>query len=304
MFAPKSKEVVAPVTTPVFGDPGTSNISDYCAEFKATDQNTIATVGSIICVLAEVANDKADSPLRSNCRNAFIGESYTKFMDLITAPGAAPKSDNEHAILAIRANMPAVPNWLVNLISAAKKKPLTDENVGGFFAMLGHTGTKASAVARLVNQIAVFFPDKISDSAFRALLADGIWTTYRNTRASTGGILKKMLPDFRALGITSLNDADEGYIIASADAPWDLNLSVLILDKYKAYGAIFLQAAGTPIDKWYQGNKAVEGLPAARVRAIKDVFLKYLEVKNKIDGVSTITTVDGFNSPEVKAFFA
>lgn len=302
MFAPPSNLVVAPVTTPVFSTPAANgDITAYCSDFKATDPNTIATVGSIISVLAD--ESLLATPLGVNCAKLFRPGVAAEIIELCVAPDAADIDDNAANIRAILANKPSVPNWMINLISAAKKKPLEDGNVEGFFAMLGHTGTKASAVARLINQITPFFPDSIGDDAFRALLAPGIWTTYRNTRVSSGGIILKLLPDFRNLGITAIGDANETFITASANAPWDAVISLLILDKFKAYACIFLTAAGTPIDNWYQGNKARDDMPAARVRGATAIFKKYLEVKNNTQAIDGITTVAGFNVPAVTGFF-
>lgn len=218
--------------------------------------------------------------------------------------GANPPTDNDFNLDAMAANAASCPNWLADLINAAKKKTLTDDNVEGYFAMLGHSGTKPSVIARFINQLCPFFPDMVGNDGFRALLAPGVWTTYRNTRVSTGLILRNLLPDFRAVRITVAGDANEVAIIASANSPWEVNLANNIPDKIKAYGCIFLQVAGTPIDSWYQGNKAVDDLSSAKVRGAKAIFRKYLEVKNNVS-VDAFTDVAAFTaSNAVRDFFA
>jgi hypothetical protein len=306
MFMPPNNNVVPPVTTPIFGDIAGATITDYLANFRATDLNTIATMGAIVFVLATHAAVGGAAPpdLTFNCRKAFRGDSFTGILAAMAAPAAAPVSDNEHNIAAIRLNVPAVPNWMIDWITAAKKKPITEDNIAGYLAALGHTGTKCAPVARLVNQLAAFFPDGISNPDVRALQMPGVWTNYRNTRVSSGIILRNLLPNFRDLRITSLNNADEQLIVASAAAPWDTNLSLLILPKFRAYGCIFLRAAGTPIDNWHQGNKAVDELAATRVRAIKDVFVRYLELKNVVPGLAAATDVASLSTDAMQAFFA
>jgi len=106
----------------------------------------------------------------------------------------------------------------------------------------------------------------------------------------------KLLDDFRELGITTAGDATEVAINAANDAPWDTSLSLAIPNKYKAYASVYLEVCGTGIDDWWQGNNAVDELPAARVRGAKVIFKKYLELKNNtdtidaIDDISDITT--------------
>jgi hypothetical protein len=318
MFKPTTSNVVAPVTTPVFGNPADGeDAAAYVSVYKATDPNTIATVGSIIYYMASIAVTNEDDELSKNVRNTFRKGAPQKIMDILGPPtaggaggaeagaaqGVEEVTEDEENRDAIAANQASVPNWLANLINAAHKKPLDEKNVEGFFAMLGHSGTKNSAVARLINQLAPFFPDSISDVGFRNLLKPGIWTTYRNTRVATGGILLKLLDDFRALGITEKDDEVEKAIEKCSENHWDTEMSMLIPDKYKAYGCIFLEAAGTPIDKWYQGNKARDELPAARVRGAKEIFRTYLDIKNDVAKLKDIKTVPDLKSGVAKGFF-
>jgi len=306
MFTPLNNNVTAPVTTPVFTAPAAAaDISTYLSDFRATDLNTIATVGAIVrCMcLAAIGGGGVPVALRNNARKAFVADSYNAIEALMAAPGAAPINDNERSIIAIRLNGGSVINWMADLINAAKKKPISDTNVEGYFAMLGHSGTKPGVVARLINQISAFFPDSVGAAPFRALLAPGVWTTYRITRVSTGIILRELLPDFIALRIIIAGDANENAIVASSDAPWSVALAAAIPEKIKAYGCIFLQTAGTPIDSWYQGNRAMDGMAAARVRGAKAIFRRYLEVKNEVN-VDVLADVADFTSSDaVRDFF-
>jgi len=306
MFTPLNNNVTAPVTTPVFTIPAAAtDISTYLGDFRATDMNTIATIGAIVrCMcLAAIGGGAVPVPLRNNARKAFVGDSYNAIEALMAAPGAVPVNDNERCIVAIRLNGGSVTNWMADLINAAKKKPISDTNVEGYFAMLGHSGTKAGVVARLINQISVFFPDSVGNAAFRLVLAPGVWTSYRVTRVSSGIILRGLLPDFIALRVVVAGDANEIAITASSDAPWDTALATAIPEKIKAYGCIFLQTAGTPIDSWYQGNRAMDSMAAARVRGAKVIFRRYLEVKNEVN-VDALANVAAFTASDaVRDFF-
>jgi len=306
MFTPLNNNVTAPVTTPVFATPAANaDISTYLGDFRATDMNTIATIGAIVrcmCVAA-IGGGAVPVALRNNARKAFVGDSYNAIEALMAAPAAAPADDNELSIIAIRLNEGSATNWLADLINAAKKKPISDTNVEGYFAMLGHSGTKPGVVARLINQVSVFFPDSVATQAFRDILAPGIWTTYRVTRVSSGIILRELLPDFITLRIVVHGDADEIAILDCSNSPWDVALATAIPDRLKAYGCIFLQTAGTPIDSWYQGNRAMDDMAAAKVRGAKDIFRKYLEVKNAVD-VDVLDNVAAFaTSDAVRDFF-
>jgi hypothetical protein len=297
MFAVANNTVLAPVTVPVFSVPAAGvNVTTYLADFKCSDGQTVATVGAIINVLALKAQEGAASPLKTSCLNMFTTGAAQAYSALISAAIGNGVDDNAANVRAIRANIAAAPSWINNLVNAAKKKPITEGNVEGFFAMLGHSGTKASAVAFVINRIAVFFPDQINDANFRASLVAGVWTTYRITRYSAGTILVKLLDDFVALGILTAASPQYAAIVAAGDNPHSHVHASAIHDKYKAYGAIFLQAAGTPIDNWIQGNKAIDALPSAKVRGAKEIFRRYLEVKNNTTAVNSITSVAGFTA--------
>lgn len=311
MFTVASNTRTAPATAPLFVAPEAgASISDYLEGFKATDMTTKSTLGAMVFLMAEKAEEPAAGlaaealALRANCARAFAPGAAAAIVALCAVPGAGANTENDQVIRAILDNQAACPGWMVDLINAAHKKPLDDVNVEGYFASINHTGTKASAVAQVINKLLPYFPDNISNPAFRANLVDNVWTTYRTTRVSTGKILEKLLPDFRILSITTAGDAGEVAIIASANAPWDINLANAIADKYKAYGCIFHEASGTPIDKWYQGNKARDEMPAARVRGIKEVFRRYLEVKSNVGGLAAITDTAAFTTPAYQNFFA
>jgi len=311
MFTPANNNVTAPVTTAVFRLPraavqggAAETFTAYMEDHRCTGPTTIATVGGIMLFLA--ADAAAGNPTSGASASLFRTGAAAALLALGTPPGggAAPANENEENVVAANLNIGGAINWLANLINAAKKTPLTAGNVEGFFASLGHTGTSASPVVWLINSITPFYPDSIGDNGFRAMLAPGIWTTYRVARTSTGKIMWENIDAFRAVGISTAGDALELAIQASNAAPWDVTLTTQIGPKYKAYMCLYLEAAGTPIDNWYQGNSARNNLPAAKVRGAKEIFRRYLEIKNDVAGLNAITTTaDLLASPTVNQFW-
>jgi hypothetical protein len=304
MFTLANNNVVAPIATTIFNSPATAaDITTYLADYRATDNTTIATIGAMLLALATAAVATPADALAIVCAAMFRTGAAAAIIALCAAPTGAATTDNEINIVAIQTNLPNSRAWIVNLVNAAKKSPVTEGNVEGFFAMLGHTGTKASSVARFINMVAPFFADNISQQAFRDVLASSAWTTYRINRFSAGSILTRLTPDFIALGILVAGDANTVHIAAANAAPWDHNLANAIPVRIKAYASIYLEAAGTPIDGWFQGNKAVAEMPSARVRTAKSIMKKYLEVKNNIPGLDAFADVAAFNAPAVRAFW-
>lgn len=310
MFRVTNNTVTGPVTTAVFGAlPLNVNTSTALEEFRASDLNTKATLGAMISVLAttavepdpigNTAEDEERRELITNCQNMFLPAMPETWNRIFNEAPANPPSESDTINAAIRRNVPQATKWLINFINAAKKKPLDDTNVEGWFAEMGHMGTKGAPIASLINRIAPFFPDRISDANFRVNLAPGIWSTYRQTRVSAGNIMAPLIEDFRSLGITTPDDETETAITNSRNNPWSTEMSLEIHNKYKAYAALFLEVSGRPIDQWHQGNSAVEELPSAKVRKIKDIFRRYLEVKNNTAGIDAINTVAGFNIPAI-----
>jgi hypothetical protein len=299
MFALTSKAVSSPVTSPPFrkmkdDDKGklTETFTQYLEDHRCNNSTTVSTMGGMIMYLmvdAEGKNASSDSS-----KSLFRPGAIAQLKQAITN---AAGEDSEN-VEASKLNIPHAANWLVNLLNASHKKKLTAGNVEGFFAMMRHTGTSGSAIAWLINSISPFYPDSILATGFRELLADGVWTTYRMTRVTTGQTMWKNIDAFRDLGITVKGDAVEAVIKASFDAPWDVTLSMKIPEKYKAYTCVYLETAGIPIEKWYQGNSARDALPAARVRGAKEIFRRYLEVKNSVKDLEKIDTVSAFAKDE------
>ena len=60
-----------------------------------------------------------------------------------------------------------------------------------------------------------------------------------------------------------------------------MELAGNIREVLKAYACIYLECAGTPIESWFQGNKARDSIPATRVKGCKAIFKKYLEIKQQ-----------------------
>lgn len=293
-FTRSGTGTIAPVITPYFSEPAAGvTITDYCGAYRATDPNTIATMGSMILYFATTATSATTTEHVTNCKKLFRGNAAATIVSLCAIPAAGDTSENAQNIRAILANGNNCVNWIIDLINAAKKKTLETSNTEGYFASLGNTAIKVGAITHMINGVQCFFPDflLVDTSAMMRQLTPGIWTNYRISRVSAGSVLYKIREDFLALRIYAEGSATDLAIIACKDSPWDITLSLQIPEKVKAYGSIYLDAAGTPIDKWYQGIKAVNDMPSSKVRACKTVFKKYMELKNKMDDVESATEV-------------
>jgi len=269
----------------------------YFSEFGASNPTAVGIIGSMTRILAQGATAQVASPTRDMCAGLFKYQAAESIL-AITAPpaGAAITPDDEIRAL-IQSNMVSAGSWLFNLIAASKKTPISPPNVEGFFASIDHVCTCAASVAKFINQVGCAFPDEVHSEEVRNLLMLGTWTDYRLTRCATGAIIKKNISVFIELGIVVDGDAVHRAIEAAASSPWDIALANEIPSVIKAYACIYLEAAGTPIEKWRQGNKARDDLPSFRARGAKEIFRRYLEIKNSTNGLNAVNDLQTLTAP-------
>jgi len=307
MFGLTTQNRIAPSIGAIFALP-TGNMFDYVSDLRCSDINTGAVVGAMILVLAKSAIVNPATPVSIQMSHMFTPGAAAAIVALVPGPpttaaavaaavaAVRAPTDNDHLISLIRSNETNCAGWLTDLVSAAKKKNLSNSNVEGYFASIGGELVNAGPVAGFINKVKVFCFDMINDPAFRGLLSNTVWTQYRISRVAAGGILFKLIPEFTELGI--LKPGDEDAIRNSAASPWDLTLASLIRPDLKGIAALYLEAAGTPIDDWYQGSKAIDEMPSVRVKAIKKAFKIYLHLKIDIgdetdyDTLAAVTAVD------------
>jgi len=114
---------------------------------------------------------------------------------------------------------------------------------------------------------------------------------YRITRVAAAGIINKNRRACLDLRLFEEGDPIDLAIAASLASPWDMSLAAAIPEKLKGYVCIYLEAAGTPIDGWYQGNRARDAMPAAKVRGARAIFKRYLEITNDTEAALRATDV-------------
>lgn len=305
MFAPANNNAVAPAKGPFIpatGGNDDASLSGLAEEFKANDVHTQNVVLGMILKAAEVAA-AANNPVNNNCKAMFEAGAYAAITGHVPAPDPADADAIHNRRRVILRNAGLAENWFVNLINASKKRPLTAENVEGFFASIGDTSVKGGPVANFINQMAPYFPDQVADGAFRALLITGKWTDYRCARTSTGRILYSIRAEFIELRIYTANDPVDQAIINAKDSPWDVSLTDHIPSKVIAYALIYHEAAGRPIDNWYQGKKAVDLMPTARARTAKQLFKRYLDLKAEVNNIDGLANVAAMQNPAVTGFW-
>lgn len=292
MFAPIDATRTAPTLGPCWSEDGSANLLDLLTAIGASSPDTYATIGAMFYMIVQAANHAADTDLRTNCRKMFTGTAYGTYQhddkfpaDPTTRSGTA----NTAAIqVQLGDNLAASSGWLLDLVNAAKKKPLDEQNVTGYFASIRFDCAKPIKVAKFINTIAPYLADMISLEASRNLLSKSTWTDYRVSRCSTGKVLKENSAALKVLGV--ITDAEVVTITTASESPWDITLADAIPKRIKGFCAIYLDASGRGIDKWYQGNKAMDAMPAAKVRATKVIFKAYLDAVNDTSAVASATT--------------
>lgn len=302
MFGRSNPGVVPPQRGPLISKPAPdATVISIAADHGGNNNLTSSILMAMIYFLATDSLSSDSSAIASG--RVFTAGAALSIIELVERVpiDANSLTDNEELAVIVVLNAGACGPWLYDLISAAQKKNLSPENVQGYFASLGFEGANCQSIARFINSVRSFYPDEIHSAAFRANLTVSTWSDYRKTRASAGLILRGLILSFKELGI--LRGSDEADITNSAESPWDLVLAGKIRSDLKAYASIFLETAGTGIDKWSQGNKAVASLPSVRVKGAKVIFKKYLDLKNNTERVDAIREIAEFQSAENKAFW-
>jgi hypothetical protein len=299
MFNPATILAVAPRSAPIFSDiQDGSNLKDYLEGHRANNQTTQSALLAIILKLARTAESGEVNALTTNCGAMFYPGAAAA---LIAASTAAPVDvdnldENEAMISMALTQVDIAEKWICDLVNGSKKKELTSDNVESYYSALGRSDVKGASLSTVINKVANFLPDLINNAAFRNSLTDNLWTTYHASRVSTGKVLFKIRQPLIDLGIIVAGDPADLAIINSNDNSHDVSLSYAIPEKIVGYGALFYEVSGVDLGKWRQGIKAEATLPAAKVKAIKVAFKKYLEIKNSLANVEDATTIVELNT--------
>jgi hypothetical protein len=302
MFAPVAGTPSGPALAPIFSEfDETAGLTPFLEDRRAANQTTQAAMLAMIFNLSVEA--VVDSDLGRNCALMF-GSGVAVLLN--TAKDATgedvPPNDRLVHTMAVGQMVNSV-KWICDLVNASKKKELTGDNVEGYYASLARTDVKGAPIASLINQIANFLPDMVSDDIFRGNLTESVWNEYHISRVSTGKLLFGIRDAFLDLEIYASGDTTDQAIIASKDAPYNIQLSYDIPNKIVGYASLFFQAAGKDVGKWWQGEKAEDEIPAAKLKSIKKVFKKYLEITGDAGQIDGAVTLEGLNSAVKDGFW-
>jgi len=307
MFRPTNDSRTAPTLVACFPDDMSRTLSTILDDIYADADDSITIIGAMMLLIVRSANlpDSANDSLRDNCRNMFVDSTYTDAQNPDRFPEdnatISQTADVERIQKLMINNVNGATGWITDLVNAAKKKPLEEKNVIGYFASLKFDCGRPQKVVRFINMIAPFLADEISDANFRDTLVKNVWTEYRLTRCSTGKVLHENVSALKTLGV--VKDSDVLAIAAANSSPWDISVANTIPKKVVAYCYIYLEAAGRGIDKWYQGEKAVSTLSASKARAAKVVFKKYLDASNNTTAVESARTAQDVINAIPNGFF-
>jgi hypothetical protein len=293
MFRVQGHQAVGPAMAPIITEFNQAQgIIPFLEGLRAINPTTQSAVLSIIVNLSAKAVE--DTELGRNCAPMFGPGVAKSINDTINSDPEDPNDPTERDMLIARAKgqLDTARVWIVDLVNASKKKELTGTNVDSYYSSLSRSDVKGAPIATLINRIANFLPDMINQEQFRNELTDNVWTSYQVSRVSTGKLLFEVRRHFIALGIYNQNSAEDLAIIASKDNPHDITLSYNIPKHLVGYASLFFQAAGKDVGKWYQGDKYESEIPAAKVKTIKAIFKKYLEIDSNVAGIEEAATVD------------
>jgi hypothetical protein len=302
MFSPANITAVAPRSAPflpVYDE--NSGINAYLENLRANDDTTKAALLAIIGALAIASGNNQNRELSHNCSSMFLPGASASIAEFLSdnqvraAENEENISDNNRIRISAHSQLNTAVKWICDLVNASKKKEIDGSNVEGYFAGLGRSNVKGTPIASLINQVSNFLPDNIMDLNFRDSLTDNIWTKYHTSRVSTGKLLFDIREDFIALEIFEEGDEVDNNIIYSKDNPHNVSASYDIPKKVVGYASLFYQTAGVDVGQWYQGEKYEMEIPAARVRSIKEIFRKYLELKNRIGDIEESTSIEQLN---------
>jgi hypothetical protein len=300
MFDPAGFSARAPAQAPFISIKSGEEIA-YLESIGCSNQTTKSACLAIIYVLAKAAKIPGSTSLKSACSLMFTegsAEAVISFVEVVRpviSEDEGAEEESENSLVGDRAGkqMNSATQWIIDLVTASKKKMLDGSNVEGYYSALGRSDVKGTPVARIINNSANYMTDKINNAGFREGLTDNIFMKYHTSRVSTGGLLFEMIEVFTDLQIIDEEGSAFVSIRNAKDAPHDIGLSKEIPVKLVGYAALFFEVSGKDVGKWYQGEKALQDVPAVRIKAIKSVFRKYLELKNKIGEIDSASNLDG-----------
>jgi len=257
--------------------------------------NNATTQSALLAIIINLSTQAVlDTDLGTNCAGMFghgVAQSINEFIE------NGPDNEDEPTesdLIVTRAGtqLDSARVWIVDLVNASKKKELTSKNVESYYSSLSRSDVKGAPIASLINKVANFLPDMINNEVFRGELTDNVWTTYQVSRVSTGKLLHEIRHHFTALEIYTEGDETDELIQQSKDNPHNIELSYQIPKHIIGYASLFFQVAGKDVGKWYQGEKCESEIPAAKVKSVKLIFKRYLEIYSNVEGIEEADTVD------------
>lgn len=304
MFAVGTNVANGPTLAPFMNEfANTATLVNFCESMRALNGTTQAALLSIVGNFAISAD--GTTPLANNCSNMFGPGVAERIRTLLTATPNNANNPSDEESLALRAHnqLNSSVVWICDLVNASKKKELTAENVEGYYSSLSRSDIKGGPIAMLINKAANFLPDRINDEIFRTSLTENVWNSYHKSRVSTGSLLFEIRDDFLAMNIYEEGDATDRSIITSKDNPHNIQLSHLIPKKVIGYASLFFASAGKDVGKWYQGEKYEAEISTSKIKTIKGIFKRYLEICASVGNIDDANTVDHLNHAVGNSFW-
>jgi len=281
--------------------------------FRVPSGVTSGVLGSILVMLSDVATsaDRANGDLedQTSIRSMFAPHAATRILASLTSDAAAEAGDaaaiqsavaNNAVRQLIVFNQPGAAGWFFDLFMASKKKPLSSDNVNGYFLSIGVAEVSPAPIADFFNMIRGYMSDKVGLAQYRDATTGNKWMGYRLTRYSAGPAMLLILPDL--IQIRAITEANAALVRVAALAPWDMVAADAIPRHAKGVAYVYYEAAGREIDDWKQGSAAADEIPSAIRKAYKAVFKKFFSLKVNTDSVEKAQNMEQLRALTAQIF--
>jgi len=172
--------------------------------------------------------------------------------------------------------------YMLTMAAAYQTKPITIENIKGFFTSQGILTSDNSFILKLVRFFASMVP-RIMDNVFlRGQVIGGLWSEY-HTAHSSGQILIPRFLEALPPQFTSLVSAnDRALVTAAAANRWDQASQDAIPVRIVAMTQIFITASKGEVGDWWQGKRALTQISIMDHVTFKNLFKKMLELNSDL----------------------
>jgi len=203
--------------------------------------------------------------------------------NVTVCPSRPPPEDNtaEHALLAraVEANLASGRAWLLDLVTCSKVRGLKKKNIRNYFLSAGLKGVGGSWVLKLIESYASFIPVLTDNAEFLTRIRGNKFLSYHTSYSSSAGLMEQFL---LPVGSPIVTDATRNAIMASKEAPWDIDLNTALPTAAIQLTFILMAESGSEIDSWYQGRSARDEMPVSVATRMTAFAKKFYQLQSDV----------------------